>query len=79
MDFLRTAGYISSVPVDPLNNMTGDASPAGTYAFRYYCYTSAPNFGPHLGYWSEVSGTYIRVVPQGQVTAAWTDPSYVCK
>lgn len=79
MDFLRTSGLISSVPVDPLNNMTGDGTPAGTYAFRYYCYSVTPNFGPHLGYWSEETGGYIRVVPQSQVTASWTDPGYVCK
>ncbi len=74
MGFLKTAGYISNVPVDPVNNMTGDASPTGTFAFRYYCY---PGSGVHLGYWSEATGGYVYVIPQGG--ASWTDTSFICK
>lgn len=76
MGFLKTAGYISSVPVDPINNMTGDGSPAGTYAFRYYCYTGGSP-GVHLGYRSEITGEEIKVIPQGE--SAWTDPSFTCR
>lgn len=79
MDFLRTGGYLSSVPVDPINDMSGDGSPVGTYAFRYFCYNASPNFGPNLGYWSETTGAYVKVVPQASVTAAWADSSYACQ
>lgn len=74
MDFLKTAGFISNVPVDPTNNMTGDGGPAGTYSFRYYCYPYPS--GPHLGYWRESTGTYVYVLGN---SAAWGDNSYVCK
>jgi len=72
MTFLKTAGFISNVPVDPINNMTGDGNPAGTYSFRYYCYS----YGPHLGYWRESDGAYMYVLGN---SATWGDNSYICK
>jgi prepilin-type N-terminal cleavage/methylation domain-containing protein len=78
MTFLKTAGFMPSVPVDPTNTMTGDGSPAGTYAFRYYCYPgTGAGTGPHLGYWSELTNTEIMAVPQPGL--GWTDPSFTCK
>lgn len=78
MTFLQTAGYLSKTPVDPINNMTGDAGPVGTYAYRYYCYTT----GLHLGYWTEAKGgvgvgaeIMKNIVNQGN----WTDKTFVCK
>jgi prepilin-type N-terminal cleavage/methylation domain-containing protein len=77
MGFLKTAGYMSSVPVDPVNNMTGDSSPAGTYAFRYFCYPGVGvGTGVHLAYWSEITNTEITVIPQPGL--GWTDPSFTC-
>ena len=72
MTFLKTAGFISNVPVDPINNMTGHESPAGTYSFRYFCYS----YGPQLGYWRESDGAYMYVL--GNSTTGG-DNSYVCK
>lgn len=41
LPFLQTGGYFSSVPVDPLNNGTGDVYYGGSgYAYAYYCYAS---------------------------------------
>lgn len=56
MSFLVTNGIAPKVPIDPINNMTGDGSPAGTYAYKYYCY---PVGGLALGYTSEVTGLLI--------------------
>lgn len=75
MQFLVTYGYLKSMPVDPINNMTGDASPAGTYAYKYYCYQAGQNKGLHLGYfrehpsWAEL--TY------GSPT--WGNPEFTCR
>ena len=77
MTFLQTAGFMPQVPVDPLNNMTGDASPAGTFAYRYYCYWSGPIFGLHLGYWSERTGAYI--MKSSPLNNNWADNTYLCK
>src|SRR5438132_604066 len=38
MTFLKNAGFLAKDPVDIVNNMTGDGTPAGSYAYRYYCY-----------------------------------------
>lgn len=72
MTFLVNSGVMSKVPVDPLNNMTGDGSPAGTYSYRYYCY---PN-GPHLAYWRESDGAYVYVLGSA---SSWQDTTYVCQ
>jgi len=56
MSFLVTGGITTQVPVDPVNNMTGDAVPVGTYAYKYYCY---PGEGLALGYVREVPNTTI--------------------
>ena len=82
MGFLVTAGFMAKVPVDPLNNMTGDAVPSGTYAFRYYCYPSAWDEGVHLGYWKESTGEDVSVIPQIEgdwQTPSWSDPTFLCK
>jgi prepilin-type N-terminal cleavage/methylation domain-containing protein len=50
MTFLETSGVMSKVPVDPLNTMTGDGSPAGSFAYRYHCYTDGT---VSLGVWLE--------------------------
>ncbi|MEI6660057.1 MAG: type II secretion system protein [bacterium] len=78
MGFLKTAGYMSSVPVDPINNMTGDSSPAGTYSYRYYCYTSGAHLGLHLGYFKE-SGGWAYVIKNATTSSdAFTDTAYLC-
>ena len=76
LTFLRTSGVIPNVPIDPLNNMTGDATPVGTYSYRYYCYSGSPA-GLHLGYWSEKTGGY--VFKNNLTSGGWADSSYTCK
>ncbi len=56
MNFLVLSGIAAKVPVDPLNNMTGDSSPAGTYGYKYYCY---PGSGLALGYTRESNGAVV--------------------
>lgn len=56
MSFLVTSGITTRVPIDPINNMTGDNSPSGTYAYKYYCY---PGEGLALGYTKESTGELI--------------------
>lgn len=75
LPFLVSGGYLKVVPVDPINNMTGDTSPANTYAYRYYCYPSGVNQGMHLGYWRE-SGGWAEVTVNG---GGFTDSIFVCK
>jgi prepilin-type N-terminal cleavage/methylation domain-containing protein len=69
LTFLQTAGIMAKVPVDPINNMTGDGTPAGSFAYRYFCYAN----GPSLGYWQESNGAEMWPLLRG------TDSSYVCK
>lgn len=41
LPFLQTGGFFSKVPVDPLNNGTGDVFYGGSgYSYAYHCYTS---------------------------------------
>jgi prepilin-type N-terminal cleavage/methylation domain-containing protein len=77
LNFLSSAGYVSSVPLDPINDMTGDAT-AGQYAYRYYCYPLASsNPGLHLGYWTEAGGrTYVK---KSSGTSPVNDTSFECK
>ena len=87
MTFLKTAGFMSQVPVDPVNNMTGDRSNTG-YAYAYYCYPPT-NYGGglHLSYISEKTGQIVVKNPnntldynnQPDPTVHWTDTTYVCK
>ncbi len=56
MNFLVTSGITTKVPVDPINNMTGDSSPAGTFGYKYYCYSGS---GLALGYYKEQTGSLI--------------------
>jgi prepilin-type N-terminal cleavage/methylation domain-containing protein len=77
LTFLHTSGIMPNVPVDPVNNMTGDGSPAGTFAYRYYCYSGGSYPGLHLGYWNEATGTYIiKNIP---IAGNWSDSSFPCK
>ena len=53
MPFLVASGFISQVPVDPINN--------STYRYRYYCYNAAESVygaGIYLAYWKESTGAY---------------------
>jgi len=56
LSFLVSSGIASEVPVDPINDMTGDNGPSGTYAYKYYCY---PGLGLALGYKSETTGAVV--------------------
>jgi prepilin-type N-terminal cleavage/methylation domain-containing protein len=64
MNFLVTGGITSKVPVDPINNMAGDSSPAGTFGYKYYCYSGS---GLALGYIQESTG-YTIYYPKYQDT-----------
>jgi prepilin-type N-terminal cleavage/methylation domain-containing protein len=61
MSFLRSSGMMAGrVPVDPVNNETGDD--VNGYAYRYYCYseTESPgNSGVYLSYRLEPSRTMV--------------------
>lgn len=72
MTFLQASGIMPKVPVDPINNTTGDGTPAGSTAYRYYCYTNAPN-GPTLVYVRESDGINVYVLLQGR------ENDFVCK
>lgn len=82
LSFLQTAGYMSKVPVDPINNMTGDGSPNGTYGYRYFCYWSgAADPGLHLGYYKEADGgapneTIVNIANSASST---TDTTFKCQ
>jgi len=52
MPFLTTAWIVTSVPVDPINNMTWDNIP-GAYAYKFYCYPSGWSLGVHFAYFQE--------------------------
>lgn len=72
MNFLKTSGAMGKVPVDPINNMTGDGGPSNTYAYRYYCY---PGSGLHLGYWTESGWVYVM-----KNIGGWSsDANFVCQ
>ncbi|HEY0907954.1 MAG TPA: prepilin-type N-terminal cleavage/methylation domain-containing protein [Candidatus Paceibacterota bacterium] len=78
LTFLTASGVMSQVPVDPINNMTGDGNPAGTYAYRYYCYSpQESNAGLHLGYYSERTGN--EVMKNQAIGNSWSDSTYVCR
>jgi len=63
MTFLETGGYMSKVPVDPVN--TPGTSTATSY--RYYCY---PGVGPRIDYWKD-NGTIVPYMAN--------DASFNCK
>lgn len=67
LNFLVTSGIATRVPVDPINNKTGDAGFNG-YAYQYYCY---PGVGLALGYISEKTNTSV-FYPRYQ------DPDWTC-
>ncbi len=77
MQFLQTAGFISKVPADPLNNMTGDNTPVGTYAYRYYCYTGGPPAGLHLAYIREADGS--SIIKNITSSGNWADSGFTCR
>lgn len=68
MSFLVTGGIITKVPVDPINNMSGDSTPSGSYAYKYYCY---PGSGLALGYFRETGGWANIYYPYFQ-ESGWT-------
>ncbi len=75
LPFLVNAGFMPKVPVDPINNMTGDNT-AGQYAYSYYCYTSGSGDpGLVLRYVSEKDGLVYKA---GTVTGT-SDKSFSCK
>jgi type II secretory pathway pseudopilin PulG len=78
MSFLVTVGYLPKQMFDPINNMTGGDGPYGTYSYKYYCYTSGPYSGPHLGYWKE-DGSYRFILGSGWTDLTFTDSNYLCK
>lgn len=76
LTFLKNSGIMKDVPVDPINNMTGDNSPAKTYSYRYYCYrTTEPQPGLVLGYFKEPNGELINPF----ITNNTPDSSFLCK
>ena len=93
LPFLVSWGIMTSVPLDPINNVTANPPTTGMYAYRYYCYEPAINstpttgFGAHLWYYREspVARTYIwyngwneQINPAGYA-ANWYDVSYKCR
>ena len=76
MTFLETEGYMSAVPVDPLNNMPGDGKGSGadTFSYRYYCYGGS---GLHLGYWKELDNNYVNY-SQPIGTSNWANDFFKC-
>jgi prepilin-type N-terminal cleavage/methylation domain-containing protein len=79
LTFLQTSGIMREVPVDPINNMTGDTLPTGTFGYRYFCYPSGNNQGLHLGYFRE-RGTWGEVTVNNRTSiSGWSDRDYVCK
>lgn len=77
LPFLQSSGYMSTVPLDPINNMTGDGT-GGQYAYRYYCYTSGGTQGLHLGYYREIGG-WAEVIWNKTTSGGWSDIDYLCK
>jgi prepilin-type N-terminal cleavage/methylation domain-containing protein len=73
LTFLQTSGIMPKVPVDPINNTTGDGTPAGSTAYRYYCYSGGGPTGPTLAYVREADGVNVYALFQG------TSNDYVCK
>ena len=69
LTFLKTSGIMAKVSVDPINNMTGDRVPVGTYAYFYYCYSN----GPQLGYIREADGAEVDALNRG------ADSNFVCQ
>ncbi len=60
MGFLQVSGLMTSVPVDPINDETGDDTMG--YAYKYYCYSaaeSAGNSGVYLSYRLEPNRTLV--------------------
>lgn len=61
---------MKTVPVDPINNMTGDQTPTNTYAYKYYCYSGE---GLALGYFREIGSWGTVWYP------IYKDPDFTCK
>ena len=83
LPFLVTGNYISQVPVDPINNVTGEPVPANTYAYRYYCYDLADNLGIlglRLEYRSETTGLWVTYSSiKAGTPSLVTDSKFICK
>ncbi len=67
-----TEPIMRKVPLDPLNNMTGDDSPSNSYSYRYYCYSD----GLVLGYWTENPS---RTYKTSSVLVGLHDSDFICK
>lgn len=76
MKFLVEAGYMSRVPVDPVNNMDDNNITGTKYAYRYYCYPGSP-YGVTLVYWKEFPVRTGVVVLQNSATPE--GQNFVCK
>jgi prepilin-type N-terminal cleavage/methylation domain-containing protein len=77
MGFLQTAGFMSKVPVDPVNDLAGSGP---GFAYKYYCYPSThATPGLHLAYWKESDGTYTTVFGQNVSGTLWADSTYACR
>lgn len=51
LDFLVTEGVLTNIPLDPINNGTGDVFFGGIgYAYAYYCYPSGAGWSHPLSY-----------------------------
>jgi prepilin-type N-terminal cleavage/methylation domain-containing protein len=80
LKFLVDSGFMSKVPVDPVNNMTGDGTPSGTYAYAYYCYPpkyTGTNKGLVLRYFTEKPTRALKY-KNNKITGVG-DSTFICK
>lgn len=70
MNFLKRAGFMNEVPVDPINDLVPAPIESSGYAFKYYCYGN----GPKLVYWTESPRVLVYVM--GSATSP--DVNYIC-
>lgn len=77
--FLKNSGVMSSVPVDPINNSTEGAGPAGTYAYKYYCYAGLSGiWGLRFQYYKEYP-TWQAIVVNEKNSQELADSNFTCK
>ena len=61
LNFLVADGYLTNVPVDPINNSVDSAISSGTFGYRYYCYGGTwPDKGLSLSYRRELDDQFIN-------------------
>lgn len=68
MTFLKNAGVVADVPLDPINNQT-----AGRW-YRYYCYS-----GPNANTNCPVAGPCLQYNKENGTQISWQDPSMTCR